>query len=321
MVFGTSEIALEDPNDGTYGVRVDLDEDAEVGSIEFALQGNEIKEFENISVTDNSPPFSLYGENDDGLLGAALPYGWVFILMATAYSEDNGGGEPLQIERATLEVSNYPASPANSPATGAPTISGTGQVGQTLTASTSGISDADGLTNVSYSYQWLADDAEISGATGGSYTLTDSEEGKAIKVKVSFTDDAGNEETLTSPPLDPARPYGLTAAVSGRMIVLTWNPPVDFPWLFDYRILRNRPELGEAEPLVHVDTGTAETTYTDTDVEPGVLYVYRVKAANYFGRLSEASEPVEIRTPESDAGCEQSRPPEQPTIGGSRAGR
>ena len=203
MVFGTSEIALEDPNDGTYGVRVDLDEDAEVGSIEFALQGNEIKEFENISVTDNSPPFSLYVENDDGLLGAALPYGWVFILMATAYSEDDGGGEPLQIERATLEVSNYPASPANSPATGAPTISGTGQVGQTLTASTSGISDADGLTNVSYSYQWLADDAEISGATGGSYTLTDSEEGKAIKVKVSFTDDAGNEETLTQPAARP----------------------------------------------------------------------------------------------------------------------
>ena len=30
------------------------------------------------------------------------------------------------------------------------------------------------------------------------YTLTDSDEGKAIKVKVSFTDDANNEETLTS---------------------------------------------------------------------------------------------------------------------------
>ena len=41
----------------------------------------------------------------------------------------------------------------NSPATGAPTISGTAQVGQTLTADTSGISDADGLTNLAYSYQ------------------------------------------------------------------------------------------------------------------------------------------------------------------------
>ena len=52
-------------------------------------------------------------------------------------------------------------SAANAPATGAPTISGTAQVGQTLTAITSGISDSDGLTNVTYSYQWLADDAEM----------------------------------------------------------------------------------------------------------------------------------------------------------------
>ena len=28
------------------------------------------------------------------------------------------------------------------------------QVGETLTADTTGIADADGLTNVSYSYQW-----------------------------------------------------------------------------------------------------------------------------------------------------------------------
>ena len=49
----------------------------------------------------------------------------------------------------------------NSPATGLPTISGTVQVGETLTADTAGI--ADGLANVSYTYQWLADDSDISG--------------------------------------------------------------------------------------------------------------------------------------------------------------
>ena len=75
---------------------------------------------------------------------------------------------------------------ANSAATGAPTIGGRAQVGETLTADTSGIDDADGLNSATFSYQWLADDAEISGATGGSYTLTDSDEGKAIKVKVSL---------------------------------------------------------------------------------------------------------------------------------------
>ena len=87
---------------------------------------------------------------------------------------------------------------ANSPATGAPTITGTAQVGQTLTASTSGIADADGLTSVSYTYQWLADDVQISGAAGPTYTAQASDNGKVIKVRVTFTDDAGNAESLTS---------------------------------------------------------------------------------------------------------------------------
>ncbi len=86
----------------------------------------------------------------------------------------------------------------NTPATGAPTISGTAQVGQTLTADMSGISDADGLGNVTYGYQWLADNTQIDGATNSTYTLQASDNGKAIKVRVTFTDDAWNQESLTS---------------------------------------------------------------------------------------------------------------------------
>ena len=88
------------------------------------------------------------------------------------------------------------------PATGAPMISGTAQVGETLTADTTGIADADGLTNVSYSYQWIRNDGtsdtDITGATDSSYTLVAADEGQTIKVKVSFTDDADNDERLTS---------------------------------------------------------------------------------------------------------------------------
>ena len=59
---------------------------------------------------------------------------------------------------------------ANNLATGALTITGTAQVGQTLRAGTTGIMDADGLNNVSYTYQWIrvaTDNTEtnISGAT------------------------------------------------------------------------------------------------------------------------------------------------------------
>ena len=88
--------------------------------------------------------------------------------------------------------------PENNPATGLPIISGTAQVGETLTADTSGIADEDGLDNAAFSYQWLADDTAISGSTGSTYTLAAADEGKVIKVRVSFTDDGGNDESLTS---------------------------------------------------------------------------------------------------------------------------
>ena len=81
---------------------------------------------------------------------------------------------------------------------GAPTITGTAQVGQTLTADTSSIVDGDGPASLSFSYQWLADDAAIAGATGATYTLTAAEQGKVIQVRVSYTDGGGTEETLTS---------------------------------------------------------------------------------------------------------------------------
>ena len=94
----------------------------------------------------------------------------------------------------TLAVTAKP----NTEATGEPTISGTPQVDETLTSDTSGISDAEGLTNVSYQYQWLRDDTEIEGQTGSTYELVSADEGRTIKVRVTFTDDAGNAESLTS---------------------------------------------------------------------------------------------------------------------------
>ena len=105
-------------------------------------------------------------------------------------------------ETLTSDATAAVAASTNTPATGAPTITGTAQVGQTLTAGTTAIMDADGLTNVSYTYQWIRVDGgtetNISGATASTYTLVAADQGKTIKVRVSFTDDASNAETLTS---------------------------------------------------------------------------------------------------------------------------
>ena len=102
----------------------------------------------------------------------------------------------------------------NTPATGAPAIGGTPQVGGELTASTSDISDADGLDDARFAYQWLRTDTDIQGATGSTYTAVEADEGERLKVRVSFTDDAGNAESLTSAATDAvaARPEPLTAS-------------------------------------------------------------------------------------------------------------
>ena len=111
---------------------------------------------------------------------------------------DDGGNQETRTSAVTVAVAAVP----NSAATGEPTISGTAQVGQMLTASTSDISDSDGLINATFTYQWIAndgtEDTDIQDATGSTYTLAAAEEGKTIKVRVSFTDDGGNQETRTS---------------------------------------------------------------------------------------------------------------------------
>ena len=186
------------------------------------------------------------------------------------------------------------------PATGLPAISGTVEPGQTLTADTSAIADADGLTSATFNYQWVSYDGSahtnIPGATDSTYTLLPADEGKAFGVRVSFADAAGNKQSLTSVLARMERPYGLDASESAGAVALTWKLPVGWTGS-TFQILRNRPELGETEPLVHVRFAqTNGATYTDTDVEPGVLYVYRVKGVDPFGYTGEASGPVEIRT-------------------------
>ena len=204
-----------------------------------------------------------------------------------------------------------PAEPAqNAPATGTPTISGNAQVGETLTADTSGISDADGLTNVTFSYQWIGNDGstdtDIQHATGSSYTLVEADEGQTIKVKVSFADDADNRETLTSTataavaaPEPPAKPTGLSAAViSHDTVTITWDDPQDDA-ITGYIILRRDREIHPVGTFITItgDTGSADTTYTDDTVEPDKQYNYKVKAINEHGEVSERSDWVRANTP------------------------
>ena len=111
--------------------------------------------------------------------------------------QDEAGNDAPAFSGQSVNVAAAP----NTAATGAPTITGTAQVGETLTASTTGIADANGLTTPGYTYQWIrvnGTEADIAGENSSTYTLVDADLGTTIKVKVSFTDDASNSETLTS---------------------------------------------------------------------------------------------------------------------------
>ena len=136
------------------------------------------------------------------------------VKVRVSFTDDAGNAETLT-SAATAAV----APQSNRPATGSPTITGTAQVGETLTASTAGISDADGLANAAFAFQWVAvrdgTGTDIVGATASSYTLADADAGAAIKVRVSFTDDAGNAEALTSAATVPVALPPLTAAFHG----------------------------------------------------------------------------------------------------------
>ena len=156
--------------------------------------------------------------------------------------------------------------------TGAPTITGTAQVGETLTAVTTGIMDDDGLTNVSYTYQWIrvnGTDADISGANSSTYPLVTADLGKTIKVRVTFVDDADNTEMLTSAAYpssgtvttEVTPPSLSSATVQGMVLTLVYDEPLD--------------PASTPAPRVYILTVTATvgTTTTNTETNPAAVSV------------------------------------------------
>ncbi|MCB1327946.1 MAG: hypothetical protein KDK28_00070 [Maritimibacter sp.] len=88
----------------------------------------------------------------------------------------------------------------NSP-TGAVTVSGSAEEGETLTADTSTLADADGLG--AFGFQWLRDGTPIAGATGESYELVQEDVGADVLVQVRWTDGNGTVESVTSDATGP----------------------------------------------------------------------------------------------------------------------
>ena len=160
---------------------------------------------------------------------------------------------------------------ANSPPTGEPSITGFGQVGETLTADTSRIEDEDGLTNPGYTYQWVRSElgadtgTDIHDATARTYIVTADDAGKAITVRVTFTDDAGQEHSLTS---------SVAVVVSPPPVII---PDEDEPETAEQT--ENTPASGEpyitGEPVIDVTLVAGTSGIADEDGLTNAVYSYQ----------------------------------------------
>jgi surface antigen len=90
----------------------------------------------------------------------------------------------------------------------APTVSGTPEVGVTLSAKTGSWSP----TPSDYRYQWRADGTAIDGATSVTYTPTAADEGKRLSVTVTAVKTGYNDGAKTSAATAPVAPGGIVYA-------------------------------------------------------------------------------------------------------------
>ena len=230
-------------------------------------------------------------------------------------------------------TSQQRAGTQNNPATGGPAVSGTAQVGETLTADTSGIADEDGLTSSVFDYQWVRNDGstdtEIQSATDSTYTLVSDDEGKSIKVRVSFTDDAGNDESLTSTstatvaatvPRAP-RSVDLQPSGTGRLEV-TWQAPESNGGseVTGYKV-QWKLASGSWETSADVsETTSTGTTHTIASLELDVEYAVRVFATNVVGDGPASDEVTATAVPltsQQQAATQNTPATGQPTISGT----
>ena len=190
-------------------------------------------------------------------------------------------------------------------ATGAPTITGTAEVGRKLTASPGTIADGDGLTGASYSYTWIRVDGvtetAITGTTGNGYTPVAADQGKTLKVRASFTDDEGFDEqresaetaTVAAAPTMPT--FGITDASAAEGDAVTFTVTLN-PAASAAATVAWATSVASGDTAVQADftagNGTLNfgvgdtsktftvTTVEDTTVEPGETFTVTLSSAS-----------------------------------------
>lgn len=136
------------------------------------------------------------GVNIDGAtsetLGLSQGDAGTVITVQVSYT-DGFGTEESVASTATSAVENVNDAPV-----GEVTITGTLRPGETLTANTDGVSDADGINQTTEVSQWMRSGVAIDGATDDTYVLTSADVSHEISVVYSYTDNFGTNESVAS---------------------------------------------------------------------------------------------------------------------------
>ena len=180
--------------------------------------------------------------------------------------------------------------PPNNDATGTPDITGRALPGQTLTAGTGNVADADGLPNASdFAWQWIriADetDTPIQDATSSTYTLTDDDVGKQVKVVMSFTDSLSGVESLTSDAYPSSSTVERVLVSNIGQTVITQND--------------NAGELTILDAAQEFTTGSNETGYTlsSIDLELTVASTSNFPVVKLFSGSANGTEVATLTAP------------------------
>ncbi|MGH8670906.1 MAG: beta strand repeat-containing protein, partial [Burkholderiales bacterium] len=210
-VFTATDFSLSDANDNPANTLLAVKIATLPGAGSLTLSGAAVSAGQFVSLTDISAGNLVF---TPALNGNGAGYAsFTFQVQDTGGIANSGIDLDPSANTFTIDVTAV-----NDPPVGVPTITGTVQEDQILTADTSGISDADGLG--AFSYQWLRNGAAIGGATSNTYTLGDADVGTQISVQVGYTDAQGTAEgPLTSAQSAPVAnvndaPVGADKAIS-----------------------------------------------------------------------------------------------------------
>ncbi|MFL5929771.1 MAG: DNRLRE domain-containing protein, partial [Gaiellaceae bacterium] len=186
--------------------------------------------------------------------------------------------------------------------TAPPTISGTAQDGQALTADKGTWTGTDPIT---YAYQWRRCDsagnscANIAGATGTNYTLASADVGSTVRVAVTGTNAAGSSSSssaataavVAAPPANTAVPAISGTARDGQTLTAatgTWSgtPPITYA----YQWRRCDPVDAACEDIA----GATSPTYVVTAADVDWTIIVLVSASNAAGSSSASSDETAV---------------------------